>query len=96
MSKYGHLDKAGLLRLLERRDAERQLGLVWERDEIEADRAINDDYVALDLDAALSHGEAPWENLVIEGDNFDALRVSHKGGLRRATRVHPDCAARRP
>lgn len=85
MSKYGHLDKAELLRLLERRDAERQLGLVWERDEIEADRAINDDYVALDLDAALSHGEAPWDNLIIEGDNFDALRalrVSHKGGIR--------------
>jgi adenine-specific DNA-methyltransferase len=85
VSKYGHLDKAELLRLLERRDAERQLGLVWERDEIEADRAINDDYVALELDAALSHGEAPWDNLIIEGDNFDALRalrVSHKGAIR--------------
>lgn len=85
MSKYGHLDKAELLRLLERRDAERQLGLVWERDEIEADAAINHDYVALELDAALSHGDAPWDNLIIEGDNFDALRalrVSHKGAIR--------------
>lgn len=82
MSRYDHLDRDALIRLLQRRDAERQLGLVWERDEIEADQALNDDYVALSLDAALSHGEAPWRNLIIEGDNFDALRalkMSHKG-----------------
>jgi len=42
MSKYDHLDRASLIRLLQRRDAERQLGLVWERDEIEADAARND------------------------------------------------------
>lgn len=82
MSKYDHLEKDALIRLLERRDADRQLGLVWERDEIEADRALNDDFVALELDAGLSHGDAPWNNLIIEGDNFDALRAlraSHKG-----------------
>ncbi len=82
MSKYDHLEKDALIRLLERRDADRQLGLVWERDEIEADRALNDDFVALELDAGLSHGDAPWSNLIIEGDNFDALRAlraSHKG-----------------
>lgn len=85
MSRYDHLDRDTLIRLLERRDAERQLGLVWERDEIEADRALNDDYVALELDAALSHGDSPWDNLIIEGDNFDALRalrMSHKGAVR--------------
>ena len=82
MSKYDHLEKDALIRLLQRRDADRQLGLVWERDEIEADRALNDDFVALELDAGLSHGDAPWDNLIIEGDNFDALRAlraSHKG-----------------
>ena len=82
MSKYDHLEKDALIRLLERRDADRQLGLVWERDEIEADQALNDDFVALELDAGLSHGDAPWDNLIIEGDNFDALRAlraSHKG-----------------
>ena len=82
---YEHLDRDALIRLLQRRDAERQLGLVWERDEIEAERALNDDYVALTLDAGLSHGEAPWRNLIIEGDNFDALRalrMSHKGAIR--------------
>lgn len=84
-SGYDHLDKDALIRLLQRRDAQRQLGLVWERDEIDADAALNDDYVALDLDPALSHGAAPWHNLIIEGDNFDALRalrMSHKGAIR--------------
>lgn len=84
MGKYDHLDREQLARLLERRDAERQLGLVWERDELDADQAINDDFVALDLDTDLSHGEMPWDNLVIEGDNFDALRalrMSHKGKI---------------
>ena len=85
MAGYDDLDRETLIRLLQRRDAERQLGLVWERDEIEADQALNEDYVALDLDPTLSHGAAPWENLIIEGDNFDALRalrLSHKGAIR--------------
>lgn len=85
MSRYDHLDRAALIRLLERRDAERQLGLVWEREEIDAEQAVNDDFVALELDAALSHGPAPWDNLIIEGDNYDALRalrISHKGAIR--------------
>nr|WP_277929957.1 site-specific DNA-methyltransferase [Lysobacter sp. M15] len=76
------MEREDLIRLLQRRDADRQLGLVWERDDIEADAALNADYVALTLDPALSHGDAPWQNLIIEGDNFDALRalrVSHKG-----------------
>ncbi|MGQ7249977.1 site-specific DNA-methyltransferase [Halomonas sp. V046] len=85
MSKYEGLDRDTLIRLLEQRDRGRQLGLVWERDEIEADQAINDDFVGLSLDAALSHGEAPWENLIIEGDNYDALRalrMTHAGRIR--------------
>lgn len=85
MSKYDHLDRNALIRLLQRRDAERQLGLVWERDALEADKALNDDFVALELDHRLSHGDAPWDNLVIEGDNYDALRalrLSHAGRIR--------------
>ena len=85
MANYEDLDREALIRLLRRRDAERQLGLVWERDEIEVDDAVNSDYVALQLDSALSHGDAPWDNLIIEGDNFDALRalrMSHKGAIR--------------
>lgn len=73
---YDDLTKTELIRLLEardRRDATR-FGLVWEANEIERDKALNQDFVALDLDQALSCGNAPWKNLIIEGDNFDALR----------------------
>ncbi|MFN7292807.1 MAG: site-specific DNA-methyltransferase [Pirellula sp.] len=73
---YADLTKAELIRLLEardRRDATR-FGLVWEANEIERDKALNQDFVALDLDQNLSCGTAPWKNLIIEGDNFDALR----------------------
>ncbi|HEX7369836.1 MAG TPA: site-specific DNA-methyltransferase, partial [Rhodanobacteraceae bacterium] len=47
--------------------------------------ALNDDFVALEQDAGLSHGDAPWRNLIIEGDNYDALRalrMSHAGRIR--------------
>lgn len=84
-SKYAHLDRAALIRLLERRDAERRFGLVWERDDIEADRALNDDFVALEHDVELSCGSGLQRNLVIEGDNFDALRVlrsTHAGKVK--------------
>jgi adenine-specific DNA-methyltransferase len=79
MSKYEHLEKDELIRLLQRRDARRQLGLVWERDVVIVERGVGLQLsactlVALDLDPALSHGETPWKNLIIEGDNFDALR----------------------
>jgi adenine-specific DNA-methyltransferase len=73
---YTDLTKAELIQLLDardRRDATR-FGLVWEANEIERDKALNQDFVALDLDQALSCGNAPWKNLIIEGDNFDALR----------------------
>ncbi|MCC6561013.1 MAG: site-specific DNA-methyltransferase, partial [Xanthomonadales bacterium] len=85
--RYEHLSRDQLVRLLERRDAERQLGLVWERpgDGVEADAAVNHDFVALEFDAALSHGDAPYRNLIIEGDNYDALRylrMTHAGKIR--------------
>lgn len=76
--KYDDLTREELIRLLEsrdRRDATR-FGLVWEANEIERDKALNQDFVALDLDPSLSCGPegGPWKNLIIEGDNFDALR----------------------
>ncbi len=76
--KYDDLSKSVLIGLLEardRRDATR-FGLVWEANEIERDQALNQDFVALDLDQSLSCGPkgGPWKNLIIEGDNFDALR----------------------
>lgn len=73
---YDDLTKEELIRLLQARDRRdaTKFGLVWEANEIERDKALNQDFVALDLDAKLSCGAAPWENLIIEGDNFDALR----------------------
>ena len=78
MAKRNNTDltKAELVQLLEardRRDAVR-FGLVWEANEMERDKALNQDFVSLDLDQAFSCGDTPWKNLIIEGDNFDALR----------------------
>ncbi len=87
-NRYDHLSKEDLIRLLERRDAMQRYGLIWEREGIEQDRARNQDYVVLDLDPALStapQDEAGWRNLVIEGDNWDALRalrLTHAGRIR--------------
>ena len=73
---YEHLSREELISLLQARDRrdETKFGLVWEANEIERDKALNSDFIALDLDPRLSVGEAPWRNLIIEGDNFDALR----------------------
>jgi len=87
MPKYDHLSKDELVRLLaarDRRDATR-FGLVWEANEIDRDKAVNSDFVALDLVPDQSVGAAPWRNLIIEGDNFDALRylrMTHAGRVK--------------
>lgn len=75
--QYNDLTKEELVRLLQARDRRdaTKFGLVWEANEIERDKALNDDFVTLDLNPTLSCGEGPWENLIIEGDNFDALRA---------------------
>jgi len=74
-SPYEHLDRAELIRLLERRNRERsRIGLHWSADHVARDNAFNDAFVTLRLDKKLSIGKGPWENLLIEGDNFDALR----------------------
>ncbi len=80
MPQYDHLTKDELIRLLETRDSRdaSRFGLVWETNEIERDKAINADFVALDfLPEHSEPQQAPsegWRNLIIEGDNFDALR----------------------
>ena len=76
MSRYEDYSKADLIAQLEqrdRRDATR-FGLIWEARAADRDTALNNDFVALDLDAELSCGAAPWRNLIVEGDNYDALR----------------------
>lgn len=71
---YDGLSKAQLVNLLRKRDGEKKLGLVWEHNEIETDAAIDANFVACTLDESLCEGAPPWQNLVIEGDNYDALR----------------------
>jgi adenine-specific DNA-methyltransferase len=83
--KYEEYSRDELLRLIRERDRKPKFGLVWERDEIEHDNSLNDDFVVLEHDAALSVGNAPHRNLVIEGDNFDALRylrMTHAGRVK--------------
>jgi len=82
---YDDYSREELLRELRLRDRRPRFGLVWERKEIEHEKAVNDDFVALDFDPALSCGEAPYRNLIIEGDNFDALRylrMTHAGKIK--------------
>ena len=82
---YDDYSKEQLLRLLRERDRRPNFGLVWERDEIDHDLSVNNDFVALDWDADLSCGEGPQSNLIIEGDNFDALRtlrMTHAGRVK--------------
>jgi len=82
---YDDYTREQLLRLLRERDRRPRFGLVWERDEIDHDLSINSDFVALDWDAELSCGEGPQSNLIIEGDNFDALRylrMTHAGRVK--------------
>lgn len=73
-TEYEHLDRDALIELLKRRDSQMPYGLTWEKREIEHDKALNRDFVGMELDRALSCGPAPWRNLIIEGDNYDALR----------------------
>jgi adenine-specific DNA-methyltransferase len=70
-SRYDHLNKEELLRLLEARDQRdaTRFGLVWEANEIERDKALNNDFVALDLVPEQCVGSAPWRNLTVKGDN---------------------------
>jgi adenine-specific DNA-methyltransferase len=82
---YDDYTREQLLRLLRERDRRPRFGLVWERDEIDHDLSVNNDFVALDWDAELSCGEGPQSNVIIEGDNFDALRylrMTHAGRIK--------------
>jgi adenine-specific DNA-methyltransferase len=84
-SKYSDLSREMLLAILQRQEAQRKFGLVWERPPAELDAAINEDFVALEVVPELSHGQPPFDNLIIEGDNFDvlrALRATHSGKVK--------------
>ena len=83
---YDDLTREQLIALLKARD-DRRFGLVWEQDEsaIGEDRSRHDDFVAFEFDATLSVGELPQRHLLIEGNNYDALRalrMTHKGRIK--------------
>ncbi len=75
LERLATLDAPELRRLLAHYLTQQKLGLYWEHSDIERDRALNDDYVFPHLDPSLCCGDTPWRNLIIEGDNFDALRL---------------------
>ncbi len=82
--KYNGLTKAELVKLLEMQDRAKTFGLVWERNTDQDDADVND-LVLARIDTQLSERSSPWENLVIEADNIDALRwlrMSHRGRIR--------------
>ncbi|MGZ8919103.1 MAG: site-specific DNA-methyltransferase, partial [Methylobacter sp.] len=72
------LTETELRNLLTQYMTQQKLGLYWERNQIEHDKALNNDSVFLAMadehGKTLSVGDAPYRNLIIEGDNFDALR----------------------
>ncbi len=84
-SKYAHLTREQVEQLLEKYQNARKLGLVWERDELEPDSSLNSDFVALELLSEHSVGVAPYQNLLIEGDNYDVLRylnIAYRGRVK--------------
>ncbi len=83
-----HLDAEQLRRLLVEQLTRQKLGLYWESDAIARDAALNANVVLPRRVPSASHapeGTAQHRNLVIEGDNFDSLRLlraTHAGKIR--------------
>ncbi len=77
-----------LRRLLAEHLTRQKLGLYWERNAIEHDQALNANVVLPRLVPEWSHtpeGCTQHRNLIIEGDNFDSLRLlrsTHAGKVR--------------
>ncbi len=87
LARLDTLTPQELKRYLAQELTRKKLGLVWERDLIEHDKALNANLVLPQLDSSLSEFSASGAscNLVIEGDNFDALRLlraTHAGKVR--------------
>ena len=83
-----NLNAPQLRRLLVEHLTKQKLGLYWESSAIKRDQALNADVVLPRRVAASSHapeGTPHHRNLVIEGDNFDSLRLlraTHAGKVR--------------
>ncbi len=91
LSQLEHLNEQQLRRLLVEHLTKQKLGLYWEANAIERDAALNADLVLPRLveewscrPENMSEAHA-HRNLIIEGDNFDSLRLlraTHAGKIR--------------
>jgi len=91
LAQLDHLNEQQLRRLLVEHLTKQKLGLYWEANAIERDAAMNADVVLPSLveewscrPEAMSEDQA-HRNLIIEGDNYDSLRLlrtTHAGKIR--------------
>jgi len=87
LSRLDQLSAQELKAWLAKELTQKRLGVSWERDAIEHDKALNKNIVLPRLDREVSHlpHEDSTGNLVIEGDNFDSLRLlsaTHRGKVK--------------
>ena len=88
LSQLANLNAPQLRRLLVEHLTKQKLGLYWEANAIERDDALNANVVLPRLVPEFSHtpeGTHFHQNLIIEGDNFDSLRLlraTHAGKIR--------------
>ena len=88
LASLQHLNAEQLRRLLVEQLTQQKLGLYWESNASARDAALNADVVLPRLRPSVSHtppGTAHHSNLIIEGDNFDSLRLlraTHAGKIR--------------
>jgi adenine-specific DNA-methyltransferase len=87
LARLDELSPQELKRYLVQELTQKRLGLTWEADLIERDKALNSDLVFPRVDPELSHWpeQSASNNLIIEGDNFDSLRLlrsTHRGRIR--------------
>ena len=88
LEQFQNLNAPQLRRLLVEHLTKQKLGLYWESNAIERDAALNANVVLPRLMPDFSHtpaGTSQHCNLIIEGDNFDSLRLlraTHAGKVR--------------
>src|SRR5512139_363200 len=89
LSQLENLNAQELRRLLVEHLTRQKLGLYWEHNAIERDQALNANVVLPRLVPEWSQlagaSGAGTNNLIIEGDNYDSLRLlqaTHRGKIR--------------
>lgn len=88
LEQLNNLNEQQLRRILIEHLTQKKLGLYWESSAIERDAALNANVVLPRIQASWSHWpdkSQPVSNFIIEGDNYDALRLlnaTHRGKIR--------------